>query len=503
MDPVTAKYELEKFLLEMPECVLRREGGRVAMLGIKERSFTVEWGKLIFSFWGDGFAESWRVDDYQIRGLRAALRCSRQAGRVNAEFELVAPESEDDTPAEARARRRLFEREISALIPSVWLDARVESHSSRRDDIHHLSSLYSRLIVSRGAERFAALTVDPHEPPPVIDGALGAAILWYRRVRERDGRRAPEKLAIFLPEGQWTVVAERLTLIDKNLLDIALFEVSAKRDDLRPVQPFDQGSLSESLQRTFTWPPRVREEVRARAEELQSIAPEVLRVSVRPDGSACLLTVRGLEVARVWFDRQVLAQIGVPPDAEPLDERERTRFEQFVLRVAMLRSPASRSRSNPFFRLQAERWLQSLLLDNIAALDVTLDERFVYPQVPAYKGADRSFIDLLSVKRSGRLVVVELKVTEDPELPFQGLDYWLRVHWHLQNGDFQRRGYFRGIELSNEPPLLFLVAPRFRFHATFETLARCIDASVPVYRIAINDSWRNGVRVLDRCKVNG
>lgn len=503
MDPVTAKYDIERFLLQESDFVLKRDGAGNVRLTAAERSFTVEWGKLIFAFWGDGFAESWRVDDYQIRGLRASLRCSRQAGRVRAEFEIVSVESEDAMPAEARVRRRRFEQEIAALIPSVWPDARVESHTSRRDDIHHLSSLYTRMVVARGGERMAALAVEANEQPTVVDGALGAAILWYRRVRERDGRRAPDKLALFLPQDQWTVVAERLTLIDRNLLGVGLFEVSEKRDDIRMVQPFDQGMLAESLLRTFTWPPRVRDEVRARAESLQAIAPNLLRISVRPDGSACLLTLRGLEVARVWFERGVRAQMGVLPEAEPLRDEHTAAFESLVRHVAAHRSAESRSRAHSLYRLQAERWLQSILLDNIPALDATLDERFAYPQVPAYKGGDRSFIDLLAVTKQGRLAVVELKVTEDPELPFQGLDYWLRVHWHLRNGDFQRRGYFRGIDLSDEPPLLYLVAPRFRFHATFETLARCIDASVPVCQIAINDSWRKGVRVLGRQKVNG
>ena len=36
-------------------------------------------------------------------------------------------------------------------------------------------------------------------------------------------------------------------------------------------------------------------------------------------------------------------------------------------------------------------------------------------------------LDLLTVDRCGRLLVIELKADEDLHLPLQGLDYWLRV----------------------------------------------------------------------------
>ncbi|HXG63778.1 MAG TPA: hypothetical protein VNO70_01650, partial [Blastocatellia bacterium] len=131
-----------------------------------------------------------------------------------------------------------------------------------------------------------------------------------------------------------------------------------------------------------------------------------------------------------------------------------------------------------------------------------LDPRYAYSQVPAYRGEQRSFIDLLAATREGRLVVIELKVSEDAEFPFQGLDYWIRVEWHRRRGDFQRRGYFQGLRLADAPPLLYLVAPLFRFHATTRLIAGCIAERVPVYRIGINEDWRAGVRILLNEKLN-
>jgi hypothetical protein len=142
------------------------------------------------------------------------------------------------------------------------------------------------------------------------------------------------------------------------------------------------------------------------------------------------------------------------------------------------------------------------ILRDAARIDTNIDSRYVHSQVPIYRGEQRTFIDLLASTVSGRLVVMELKVSEDADFPLQALDYCLKVGWHQQRGDFERRGYFKGVDLSGSRPLLYLVAPLFRFHATTALIAGCISERIPVYRIGINDDWRAGVRVLLREKLN-
>jgi hypothetical protein len=67
-------------------------------------------------------------------------------------------------------------------------------------------------------------------------------------------------------------------------------------------------------------------------------------------------------------------------------------------------------------------------------------------------------INLLTATRDGRLAVVELKADEDIRLPMQGLDYWSRVAWHHERGEFQRFGYFPGRELLSTP-CMFIPPP--------------------------------------------
>jgi hypothetical protein len=104
--------------------------------------------------------------------------------------------------------------------------------------------------------------------------------------------------------------------------------------------------------------------------------------------------------------------------------------------------------------LHPERWLESLVVRNVATVDERLDIGCLYSQAPAFSASDRAMIDVLTTTREGRLAVVELKADEDIHLPLQGLDYWSRVAWHHARGEFQRFGYFAGRELPLEPPLL-------------------------------------------------
>jgi hypothetical protein len=108
------------------------------------------------------------------------------------------------------------------------------------------------------------------------------------------------------------------------------------------------------------------------------------------------------------------------------------------------------------------------------------------------------FPDLLGVTRHGRLVVIELKASEDIQMPFQAVDYWLRVRRHQREGDFQRYGYFGGLEIDPRPPLVWLVAPAFRFHSAMEILLKYLSPEIQVTRIGLNENWRRGIKVMLR-----
>jgi len=110
-------------------------------------------------------------------------------------------------------------------------------------------------------------------------------------------------------------------------------------------------------------------------------------------------------------------------------------------------------------------------------------------------------VDLLAIRRDGRLVVIELKVSEDAALALQGADYWRRVEAHRRQGNVARARLFGDAHVSDEPALLYLVAPMLRFHRSFQTLARTLRPDVETYRLDLNEDWRASVRVVRRCNL--
>jgi hypothetical protein len=131
-------------------------------------------------------------------------------------------------------------------------------------------------------------------------------------------------------------------------------------------------------------------------------------------------------------------------------------------------------------------------------IDDRLDAARQYSQVPAFSAADRAMIDVLTTTREGRLAVVELKADEDIHLPLQGLDYWSRVEWHNARREFSRFGYFEGCELSEQKPLLFLVAPALHVHPATDTVLRYLSTEIEWEFVGIDERWREGGKVVFR-----
>jgi hypothetical protein len=122
----------------------------------------------------------------------------------------------------------------------------------------------------------------------------------------------------------------------------------------------------------------------------------------------------------------------------------------------------------------------------------------VYGQVPQFASGERGVIDLLAAGRDGRLAVIEIKADQDIHLPLQALDYWMRVKWHLDRGEFARGGYFPGVPLTNVSPKLLLVAPALEWHPCNEIVIKYFKSEVQAERIGVGIEWKQELRIMFR-----
>lgn len=488
------RYELEVFLLA-GEFDLLEDDRFIANVQSNCAAAEFSYGKLILSCWGDGWSRSWRIISCELSPERMTLECAKQMGLKRCALTL----SRGAGVRQAADARKGFARKLAAIIEANLSGLRVEQAVTARNDRRHLSGVHARLVIRDRGRRFAGIGVSDAELQPSVDAALAAGLIWLEELRRRRG--AVEGLMIFAP--RCDTIAIRLNALAAGT-KIALFRIDETKGVIEPVSAFDQGDLNDRFRkaaRRAHWPRpgMLPPDCAMLVESVRRLAPD--QVETHHRGPWVSLSVRGLEVARVWINRRRV-EFGIGEARVKLDQRNEHELERLIHEALGHRRPEAESRNEMVYRYQPERWLESVISGDVTALDATLDPRFVYSQVPTYRGEQRTFIDLLAVTREGRLVVMELKVSEEIEFPFQGLDYWLRVEWHRARGDFHRRGYFEGLSLIDAPPILYLVAPLFRFHETTKLIAGSINARVPVYRVGLNEDWRREVRVLLRERLN-
>jgi hypothetical protein len=96
------------------------------------------------------------------------------------------------------------------------------------------------------------------------------------------------------------------------------------------------------------------------------------------------------------------------------------------------------------------------------------------------------------------LAILELKATENVDLPLQAGEYWSRIRRHQPAGNLARYRYFHGITLQEAAPLVYLISPVLRFHPSTDALLLFLTPEMEVIRIGPAEGWRRGLRVMVR-----
>jgi hypothetical protein len=226
-----------------------------------------------------------------------------------------------------------------------------------------------------------------------------------------------------------------------------------------------------------------------------ALAPQAVTVHPVAQSREVWLRFRGLAFAR-WDDGKVF--FGCPDVSHELNPSSFAALRKLVQQLENHRHPLAMETRHAFHRAQPERWLESMVREDVTRIDAALDPRFVYSQVFARAGCEHGILDLLTITRTGRLAILELKASEHIHLPLQAADYWNRIYRHLEQHNFGRYGYFPGIELQDMPPLVYLVAPALRFHPATDVLLRFLSSEMEIVRVGLAESWRRGLRVVMR-----
>jgi hypothetical protein len=493
------REEIEAFLKSLRHPIVEENEEELFDLTAARWKLSVEFGKLLFEAWNDARSVGRRVEEIAYRdGNRLGLFVRKPGGRETTTLELRELEPAKTTASTARPPSRArSRRDLVSHLAREYPGWKFERVSNRSDREFSFSTWYTRGVARQGRSAWAFLGLAEGEAPAAGDAVLAHGLIWLDWLRARSGRTAVTSLKLFLPREAVELTAHRAAYLNRKALHLEMFGWSAREARAVPVDLKDFGNVATSLP------------LRRQAEAMVEVHREMLRellaedfdqVSVAPDSSGTYLAlrVRGLEIARVEGRISPRISFGLEGNWRRMGEDGASDLRAFVAKVLEIRQARSAKPDHDLYRLQSERWLESLLLRDVTKLDPSLAPEFVYPQVPAFAGGDRGVMDILTATRDGRLAVIELKLDEHINLPMQGLDYWLRVKWLAERQAFHERGYFSGLELSPLPPRLFLVSPAFRFHSSTDLMLRYLNPAIEVVKVGLNAQWRERIQVLFR-----
>lgn len=503
--PDEIRLAIERFVAASQQPTLF-EPGEVP-LAIKPGQFDLEPIRdvmLRLTVWDETRTLSRKVFDCEeFHGARLVLHVEHFGGKPGTVI-LADMRASANASLPQRGKRTIKRELVRASLARQYPGWRIAELTTEPDLAHSLSPAYPRAWLRKGTQGIAAIAAPD---AATAHGALTFGLIWLDYLRRRDPRTITHTLAVFVPSGAEVDTALRLRYLDPSKLATELFRCSPDGYEERvdPALPFN---LDTRLLPPEPFDPRESSAIEAAIRDMPHVD------AVELNDRSVSFRVHGLEVARRAPGRDGQITFGLETKRAALASHV-SEIGELVNFVSQQRNPDANHHGNILFRKNPECWFESQVRARPDILDSSLCPEPIYGQVPAMAGArpvpssdregtpgasyraDRDVLDLLAIGRSGRLTVIELKTTEDIHLPLQGLDYWIRVKWHLDRGDLD--GYFPGMTVARGvAPKLLLVSPALEVHPANEIVIRYFAPEVDVEQTGVGIEWRKELRVLFR-----
>ena len=435
----TALAEITETLRSNNEWLLVHASGKSFALQTAEIEITLEKGKIICGFLDETGFQMWRVADYKIENNNLTLNVTRNFGRELDKIKFVPRVAAGELSRAVELARLERANRIAALIIS----------ENRRSKL-------ARVALNKENGRFAEITFEDASKKQIaaladVSGAatsetfLTNAILRLTKLQAR--RKKPINEIWILAEKRLVKNLQKLhALLNENWkARIFIKEISCQNAK----EQNEQISSRENLELKDLWrekPPKIAlpkgTNLSRTAQEIIKLAPEKIDVVFTRHGET--LRFFGLPFARVRkFGDAEKVWFGIEREKRTLNESTRAEFFETLENLEMYRRFDSPNKRHALFRLAPEAWLEAILRRNINLLDGNLILSPIHHQFRA--AGDR--IDLLALRRDGRLIVVELKVEPDREMIFQSIDYWRKIELQRRSGNLRKSKIFDDLEI--------------------------------------------------------
>jgi hypothetical protein len=487
------------YISQHPAAIVVEDGKMLFDFTTARYSAAPERDRCLLQIWSEEGNIVRRATSAEIKNGILKLSVLRFGQSKPSRMEICA-QAERRSPSALKAMRAAYKRTLERALARMFPGWTLDRLTTSADLEHSFGAVCARGLLRRGSQRIAVVGCGEGESQSTIDNSVAVAVLWLDYCREHlSATSHTSELALFVPEGRSLTAQLRLSHLDRRAAQWRLFALDERTEQCEELDLASELNLSTHLVHCFS-----------RQQTVERFATSIARMnalcqsveSVALNSSAVSFRFHGLEFARASMepDRHFRVAERVVFGAAPAEYEWNDDTEPLLVKLIerLLLKRVGRDHIHPFYRLQPERWLQSVVERDLSLIDSRLDPDLFYPQVPAFTASDRAVIDLLGITRDGRLAVIELKASEDFHLPVQGLDYWARVRHHHRRGDFQRSGYFPSRILSERDPILILAAPALHVHPSTTTMLRYFSPEMDWTLAALDERWRDGIRVVFR-----
>ena len=479
--------ELREIVASRHEWLLVSEIGKTFPLEKHEIDIAEDGEKAHFGFLDDKGFHSWRLNGFGHSEGEITIDVAGAFAKNQETMRLIPRVLAADLSAEVEIARLEKANEIASLITDNFPGVKL-----------------GRVALNADNGRLAQINFDTSEKIPMaaiaditssltVEAVFTAAIMWLEKLGLR------KKKAV---NDIWIICEKRQAKNAQKLHALLTVRWKAKITVVAVDRKPDVPGLTMLPKR------KIRELWREKATKLQiphnatlsatsqkiiELLPDKIDVVFSKQGET--LRFMGLPFARVRTMMGVeKAWFGVGRERRILSDESWNDLTQLVEILEINRSHETANKRHEYHRIAPEAWLESILRRNIKLLDANLILSPIYNQFRS----SNDKIDLLALRKDGRLVIIELKTQPDREMIFQAADYWRKIELQRRRGILDAANLFDGREILDKPALIYLAAPAWSFHRDFEFFARTVAPEIELWRFELHENWRENVKVLAR-----
>jgi hypothetical protein len=469
------------------EWLIVRENGRTLSMPRSEIEILNSNGRSKLGFVDEKGLSVRTIDEFEVDGSELVVRLSSKIKNETETVRFIPRES----ASELRANIELERLEKANEIAEVFAASVPESK-------------LLRVSLNKGNGRIAQIEIEDkfkHRTAAIADvtNSLTHESLLATALKLQDELRGRKKnpvgrLAIIAEKRQARNLQKLLALLNKGSREhISISEIDRKSavPIVKVLRSLNVSELWRERTRKLKYPESI--EPSETASRIIEMSPGKTDMVASKNGET--LRFLGMPFARV---RDVMgrekAWFGVGRVRKPIDESAKRAFRELRDELDLHRRPDPPSKRHDWYRLASEAWLESILRRNIKLLDPNLILSPIYNQFRS----SNDKIDLLAIRKDGRLVIIEIKTSPDRDTIYQAADYWRKIELQRRRGVLAEAALFGSTEIADKPALIYIVAPALSFHFDFEYFARTLNSEIELWRWELHEEWRREVKVVGR-----